>query len=86
MRRVDSLPVLWGLGWQAELLVELLSELLEFGETLAEVVVLEVAASFRVLVLAIWILVEVDTLEIIEIKVVDIGIRVPVNVAALIVR
>ena len=44
------------------------------------------AAGFRVLVLAIWVLVEVDTLEIIEIKVVDIGIRVPVNVAALIVR
>ena len=35
VRRIDTLPIFWGLGREAQLLVELLSELLQFGESLA---------------------------------------------------
>ena len=86
VRRVDAFAVLWRFGWQAQLLVELATELLEFGEALAEVVVFEVAAGFGILVLAIGVLVEVDPLEIVEIQVVDVGVGVSVDVAALVVR
>ena len=76
VRLVDALAILGRLRRQAELLVELAPQLLELCQALAQIVVLEVAARLRILVLAIWIFVEVDAFEIVKIKVVDVGVGV----------
>jgi hypothetical protein len=48
--------------------------LLEFGQTLAEIVVLEVAASLRILIFPVRIFLEVYSLKVFEIDVVDIRV------------
>ena len=82
MRLVDSLPVLRRFRRQSQLLVELAPQLLQLCQSLAQIVVLEVAAGFRILVLAIGVLVEVDALEIVEVQVVDVGVRIARNIAS----
>lgn len=72
VRLVDAFAILWRLGRQAKLLVQLSSQLLQLRQPLAEIIILKVAARLRVLVLPIRIFVEVDALEIVEVKVVDV--------------
>ena len=65
-----------GFGWKTQLLIESFPELLEFGESLAQVVVFEMAARVGILEFSIWVLVDVDSLEIGEVDVVNVGIIV----------
>lgn len=86
VRLVDAFAVLRRLRGQAELLVQLAPQLLEFRQTLAEIVVLKMTAGFWILVLAIRIFIEVDALEIVEVQVVDVGVDVSRDLAALVRR
>lgn len=59
---------------QAELFIESPAQLLQLLHALDEVLELEVAARIRILVLAVRVLLKVDSLKVVEIKVVYIGI------------
>ena len=64
----------WGFWRQAQLLVKALSELLELRQAFAEVKVLEVAASVRVLVFTVGVVVEVYSLEVVEVEIVNVRV------------
>ena len=59
---------------QPQLLIQLLPQRLELGQPLAQVVIFKMAAGLRVLELPVWILVDVDAFEVLEIDVVDVGV------------
>ena len=74
---VDALAILGCLGRQTKLLVELASQLFELCKSLAEIVIFKVTTGLGILILSIRILIEVDTFEIVEVQVIDIGVGIP---------
>ena len=75
--RRDS--VVRGFVWRAfwrepKLLVKSFSKLLQFGQPLAQIKILEVASSVGILELAIRILIKVDALKILKIYIIDVRI------------